>query len=358
MWLLPRTGRRTLTAVRIFRLGDAGPEVGDIQDRLSALGVAIDDAELGGGFGPSTDAAVRAFQEARSLRVDGLVGPDTWGQLVEAGYRLGDRTLYLHSPMYRGDDVSSLQRKLNALGFDAGREDGLFGPNTDRAIREFQRNVGEERDGIVGLHTIATLERMRPDETRPSRAMVRESEELQQLRASGRGQVIAIDVAADPTDPGYLVAHAIAEAVTDHMASMGWKPATLGTDPGAGTPASERAREANDLGASMCVSLHLASGLPEAAGPTCSYFGSASTHSPAGVLLAQLILDELEAAMGVRGRLQRLTGSMLRETRMPAVQVEPAFITNEAEAAQLADPAHRDRVAAAIASGIRRFFIE
>ena len=49
-----------------------------------------------------------------------LVGPDTWGQLVEAGYRLGDRTLYLHSPLFRGDDVRALQRKLNALGLRRG----------------------------------------------------------------------------------------------------------------------------------------------------------------------------------------------------------------------------------------------
>ncbi len=56
------------------------------------------------------------------------------------------------------------------------------------------------------------------------------------------------------------------------------------------------------------------------------------------MLLAQLILDELEAELGVRGRLQRLTGAMLRETRMPAVQVEPAFITNESEAAQTRRP--------------------
>ncbi len=115
--------------------------------------------------------------------------------------------------------------------------------------------------------------------------------------------------------------------------------------------ASARAQEANAIGAAMCISVHLASGLPEASGPTCSYFGSPRTHSPAGMLLAQLILDELEHELGVRGRLQRLTGAMLRETRMPAVQVEPAFITNAAEAAQLADPAHRDRVGRAIAAG-------
>ncbi len=345
--------------MRIFRLGDAGPEVGDIQDRLCALGASIDDAERGGTFGTSTDAAVRAFQGDRLLRVDGLVGPDTWGQLVEAGYRLGDRTLYLHSPLHRGDDVRTLQRKLNVLGFDAGREDGLLGRNTDRAVREFQRNVGQEPDGIVGLHTISTLERMRPDERGPSRAVVREAEELSQRPASGRGQIVAIDGgAADALEAGDVVVRDIALAIADHLAMVGCKPATLGGEPGAQSQASDRAREANSLGATMCISLHLASGSPDASGPTCSYFGSATTHSPAGMLLAQLILDELEGQLGVHGRLQRLTGAMLRETRMPAVQIEPAFITNESEAARLADPAHRRRIARAIASGVQRFFSE
>ena len=44
--------------------------------------------------------------------------------------------------MLRGDDVLDLQHQLNALGFDAGRDDGIFGPHTADALREFQRNVG------------------------------------------------------------------------------------------------------------------------------------------------------------------------------------------------------------------------
>ena len=37
--------------------------------------------------------------------------------------------------MLRGDDVAELQRRLNALGFDAGREDGILGPETEAALR-------------------------------------------------------------------------------------------------------------------------------------------------------------------------------------------------------------------------------
>ena len=340
--------------MRIYRLGDEGPEVGDIQERLTRLGHAIESGELGTRFGSSTDVAVREFQARRSLRVDGLVGPDTWGQLVEAGYHLGDRTLYLHSPHFRGDDVRALQRKLNALGFDAGREDGMYGVNTDQAMREFQRNVGEEPDGIVGLHAIAVLERMRPLESGPSRALVREAEEMRHSRTSIDGRVLAIDP-GDPGEPGGACTYAVAQTLHDELATMGATPALLRERDEPLGP-TERARVANEMGAAMCVSIELASGLPEAAGPTVSYFGSDQTHSPAGMLAAQLILEEVEAVLETRGRMQRLSVSMLRETRMPAVLVEPAFVTNEQEASLIADPAFAERVGRAVAAGVRRYF--
>lgn len=340
--------------MRIYRVGDQGREIGDIQERLLGLGLAIDPAELGGAFGASTDEAVRTFQEARSLRVDGLVGPDTWGQLVEAGYRPGDRTLYLHSPSFRGDDVRALQRKLNALGFDAGREDGMFGVITDRALREFQRNVGDEPDGIAGPQTIETLERMRPMEAAPSRAVVREAEQLRGARGSIGSQVLAIDP-GDRGDAGAGCAYAVAEMLRGELLAMGATPVMV-RGPDDRLAPSAPARAANELGAAMCISIALASGLPRASGPTVSYFGNEQTHSPGGMLLAQLILDEVESALGTRGRLQRLSISILRETRMPAVLIEPAFLTNATEALLVDDPRFTESVGRAVASGIRRFF--
>lgn len=341
--------------MRIFRLGDEGTEVLDIQQRLVALDVRIDPGELDGRFGPSTDEAVRAFQAGRNLRVDGLVGPDTWGQLVEAGFELGDRTLYLHAPPFSGDDVRALQRKLNALGFDAGREDGVLGGETDHAVREFQRNVGEEADGVVGLHTIETLVRMRPLEDLPSRALVREAEELRQMRTTIEGQVVAVDPGHGPEPRAPDLHLAMARALAEELAALGAKPQLLRSGDDDPSP-SDRARAANELDAALCVSLHLASSVPEGSGPTCSYFGTTTTHSPAGRHLAELTLEELEREFGYRGRLQRLTSSIFRETRMPAVQIEPLFVTNAHDAQLLADPAFASRVGRAVAAGVRRFF--
>ncbi|HEY2802557.1 MAG TPA: peptidoglycan-binding protein, partial [Actinomycetota bacterium] len=143
--------------MRIIRSGSRGEDVRDIQHRLLALGASIGAEELEGRFGEATEAAVKAFQQRRGLLVDGRVGTETWTDLLEAGYRLGDRTLYLRDRPYRGDDVRALQRRLNALGFDAGREDGILGTQTGVAIRDFQRNVGHDVDGIVGPETLTAL---------------------------------------------------------------------------------------------------------------------------------------------------------------------------------------------------------
>ncbi|HEX7246628.1 MAG TPA: peptidoglycan-binding protein [Actinomycetota bacterium] len=340
--------------MRIYRVGDEGREIGDIQERLIGLGLTIDPGELGGIFGASTDDAVRRFQSARSLRVDGLVGPDTWGHLVEAGYRSGDRTLYLHSPIFRGDDVRALQRKLNALGFDAGREDGMFGVTTDRALREFQRNVGDEPDGIAGPQTIETLERMRPIEAGPSRAVVREAEELRGVQRTIESQVLAIDP-GERDDAGAECRYAIAEMLRDELLAMGAKPVMVGGHDERLAPA-DPARAANELGAAMCISIALTSGMPQASGPTVSYFGNEQTHSPGGMLLAQLILEEIEAALGTRGRLQRLSISILRETRMPAVLIEPTTPTDADSPPSGVSPTFGEHVGRAVASGISRFF--
>jgi N-acetylmuramoyl-L-alanine amidase len=340
--------------VRIFRHGDEGPEVLDIQQRLLELGYDVPTDERSGSFAHGTDDAVRAFQRDRNLRVDGLVGSDTWGQLVEAGFRLGDRTLYLHAPYQRGDDVRALQRKLDALGFDPGKQDGVYGPTTDRAVRDFQRNVGEEPDGVVGLHMIATLDRMRPLEDVPGRTLVREGEELRALRGTLDGQIIAVDPGHGPTEGARDIHLALARSLAAALAGLGAKPEVLRGDDENPSP-SDRAAAANDLQAGACVSLHLGDGTPEASGPTCSYFGSQTTYSPLGRRLAELILDELEHELGVRGRLQRLTTAMLRETQMPAVQVEALVATNELEAAILRQPGTISRIGRAIAEGVRRF---
>lgn len=57
----------------------------------------------------------------------------------------------------RGDDVKKLQEMLNALGYDCGAADGIFGAKTEIAVRSFQQANGLAADGIAGKNTLALL---------------------------------------------------------------------------------------------------------------------------------------------------------------------------------------------------------
>lgn len=63
-----------------LRLGSRGSAVTDLQRRLTAAGFSPGAAD--GIFGGQTDSAVRSFQRARGLGADGIVGPMTWGVLL------------------------------------------------------------------------------------------------------------------------------------------------------------------------------------------------------------------------------------------------------------------------------------
>ncbi len=55
------------------------------------------------------------------------------------------------------EEVRKIQQKLNELGFDCGAADGIMGPKTEEAIKEFQKSKGLEPDGIVGPKTKEAL---------------------------------------------------------------------------------------------------------------------------------------------------------------------------------------------------------
>ena len=101
---------------------------------------------------------MRAFQQHRGLLVDGIVGEATYRALKEASYRLGARILshQFGAPMY-GDDVATLQARLQDLGFYTGLVDGHFGLQTHNALMSYQREYGMSPDGICGPETLRSL---------------------------------------------------------------------------------------------------------------------------------------------------------------------------------------------------------
>ena len=284
----------------------------DLQHRLDALGFGCE-GDDDGTFGHATFAAVRGFQLRRGLDPSGSCDATTWDALVEAGWRLGDRPLYVTTPMLRGDDVGALQRILGALGFDAGRVDGIFGPDTDRALTDFQRNAGLVADAICGPATVGALARLGPpgDLTAPV-ADVKERERFRCGPRSLAGLTIAIahdgglDALASSTARGLRLAGA-AVSVLQHP------------EP------SELAASANAAAADVLVCLRLErptdSDGPVETGRRVAYYRSpAGWESPGGKLLATLVHDALSGL--VDGCVVApMSLPVLRETRMPTVTI-------------------------------------
>lgn len=267
---------------------------------------------------------MRGFQAARGLRVDGVCGAQTWAALVEAGYRLGDRLLYLRQPMLRGDDVASLQRRLGALGFDAGRIDGIFGPATERALTEFQRNAGLVVDGVCGPGTIETFERFgsQVDDRQPV-AAVRELEMLRQSPRTLQGRRVVLG------DGGGL--HAVVSA-TERVLKESGADVTVVHHP----DQSEQAAEANAAGGDVFLGLRLD---PASDGCSAAHYAGHRYESPGGRRLADLVQATVPAAVGIADKgVRGMAIPLLKETRMPAVVCElgpPAAVV--AATAALAD---------------------
>ena len=154
--------------------GDSGAGVRELQYLLAFVGnfvgtvpvIAVD-----GQFGPTTRAAVEAFQQAYGLPVTGIVNTVTWNTLYNA-YRGQYASLpenfftgavqpypgFALSVGAQGEEVRTLQRYLNEIArtypsIPILTEDGIFGSSTADAVRIYQRLFGLEPNSIVGAQT-------------------------------------------------------------------------------------------------------------------------------------------------------------------------------------------------------------
>ncbi|HSR45565.1 MAG TPA: peptidoglycan-binding protein [Acidimicrobiia bacterium] len=317
--------------MRLYRIGDSGEPIRDIQGRLLSLGFDCS-PDPRGEFREGTAGAVRAFQEARGLDPDGIVGSETWRSLYEAGFRLGDRILYHRSPMLRGDDVEELQRRLNALGFDAGKIDGIFGPDTAVAMTDFQNNRGLGVDGIAGPGVIAELRLVGRATRKTGREAVREREWMRNLPRTLVGSKGCFDPSCrDETEAA--AAWEAASAAAGIFQVMGGKP-SFSRSVDIYTTEPIRARRANRIGADFIVSLRH----PQADDPGVYFFATPRSRSEAGALLASEIAGHLDLPTGGRA------APILKHTRSPAVVV--------------AHPRLGKEIAKGIVAGINGFFVE
>ncbi|AUT01665.1 cell wall-binding protein [Nostoc sp. CENA543] len=148
--------------------GDEGQDVRILQERLRVAGFYYGNAT--GIFGPVTQEAVKRFQTAYKLDVDGVVGPATLAKLPPLG--VGGRT---SSPRQtantstantskdqlkmgdRGEAVRVLQEQLIQAGYLQGQPNGYFGSYTADAVKRFQAENYLAVSGVAGPTTRAKL---------------------------------------------------------------------------------------------------------------------------------------------------------------------------------------------------------
>lgn len=363
-----------------LRRGDRGGAVTEIRAALSALGLIDNpDEDLTTGkrvaldmFDAELDHAVRAFQQHRGLLVDGVVGEATYRALKEASYRLGARTLnhQFGAPMY-GDDVATLQARLQDLGFYTNLVDGHFGLLTHNALMSYQRECGLYPDGICGPETLRSLYFLSSRVTGGSPHAIRE-EEL--VRSSGphlSGKRIIIDPGRGGDDPGLTMNSpegpvSEADILWDLARRLEARMAAIGMDTFLSRPTNrapsdaERADTANSVGADLMISLRCAAqATPSANGVASFHFGNShGSVSTIGRNLADFIQREVVARTGLRdSRVHGRTWDLLRLTRMPTVQVDIGYATNPGDRATLVLPESRDSIAEGMLAAVKRLYL-
>ena len=129
-----------------IKRGSKGDLVKLVQLMLNEKGYSCGTAD--GIFGTKTESAVRSYQKAKGLSVDGIVGNNTYAKLF---------TDCLLKDGSRGELVKALQTRLNEQGYGAGNADGIFGSNTEQAVKALQSAAGIATDGKVGKSTWTAL---------------------------------------------------------------------------------------------------------------------------------------------------------------------------------------------------------
>jgi murein L,D-transpeptidase YcbB/YkuD len=143
--------RRRAMAEPNLQKGSTDPAVRDLQEALKALG--YNPGPIDGVFGDTTEAAVKAFQQARGITTDGIVGKVTWINIDEADQ--SEPVLKIGST---GLPVRRAQKRMSLVGYDVGGVDGRYGTSTEAAVKMLQQQRGLAVDGVVGPQTWSVID--------------------------------------------------------------------------------------------------------------------------------------------------------------------------------------------------------
>jgi N-acetylmuramoyl-L-alanine amidase len=303
-----------------------------------------------------SESEIRSFQQARGLSVTGLVDEVTARALEEAQWKLGDRSLNLQEPpLMHGDDVAALQSRLTEMGFDCGRVDGIYGPRTELAVKDFQKSVGATVDGKCGPATIIALIRLTKIVSGGAPSILRES-----ANQKNRGPALAnktIVLNPDGDDP---LVYDVAVRTEGRLLALG--ASVFLTRGEKNNPSeSERIAFTNNSNADLMISLHEDSYRNENAHGAATYFyGSEAhgVHSIVGERFASLVQREICARTDFANcRTHAMTWDLLRLTKAPAVRIDLGYKTNPGDIGRMSRPDFRDVIAEALVIAIQRLYL-
>ena len=85
---------------------------------------------------------------------------DFWAELINFGYKLGDRILSFNNKILYGSDVEELQELLSRMGFYSEPINGKYSKSVVEGVTRFQENRGITIDGVVGLNTVYEIKKL------------------------------------------------------------------------------------------------------------------------------------------------------------------------------------------------------
>lgn len=332
-------------------LGGSGDLVLQVTHYLSRLNLLKVESSK---FDSVVEAAVKEFQQSRGLIVTGVVDEITLRALDEARWKLGDRTLSLTTPMMRGDDVAALQSQLSEMGFNCGRVDGIFGADSELAVKEFQKSVGVKVDGRCGPATIMSIMRLKKMVSGGSPLQLRDATIRAERGPALAGKVIVLD----PSDSPDI--YDLAQRLEGRLIALGVNIFLTRTNASA-PKESERIEIANLANPDLVISLHQDRyANSEAHGIATYYYGSDShgIHSIVGERFATLVQREICARTDLLNcRTHAKTWDLLRLVKAPIVRIELGYETNPGDARRVGDPEFRETIVEALMIAIQRLYL-
>ena len=348
------------------KLGDRSDAIGLFANTLNRLGFLTAPSDV---FDEKLTQGIKAFQQARGLTATGVINEITARVLEEARFKLGDRILSFNQAIVmRGDDVSNLQARLIQMGFNCGKVDGIYGANTEVAVKEFQKSVGILADGKCGPVTLIALMRLVKTVSGGAPSALREN-----VRHAVRSPALANKVIVlDPSWGGEFTGEnengvVEAEVVFDLAQRLEGRLIALGvnvvlTRSAKNSPLEkDRIQVANSVSADLVIALKVDTYKNENANGLATYYygrDDQGVSSVVGARFANLLQREICARTDLLNcRTHAKSWDLLRLTQAPTVRIDLGYLSNPKDAKRLATPTFRDTLAEAMIVAIQRLYL-